>query len=355
MSWMSFSWRRRSSLCRSVMRWISFFIELTASTPTSGSSACCVSFSSWILRSHSIIWRSFSTISARTPRFSSELVSIFVSSFAASASISLSWLTMEFSRLKLSFASVPCSAVFLLMSVLRRVMSVCMWSTLLSRSLISLLVLVSEFSRRVRFCPSTVCSPLRRCSFSARSLFSFVMATRSVWSTTHRRCMSLLSSSLAEISRWRLVMVASSGPVFSSSIPPVSLSNWRLRRSTSLVFLSISSVRRRISSSYFSIVTPFSLSSSSSAVSVSRSLELCAWVLSTSTRILASSFSSCVACCSFSLTSLRIRRVFCTVFCADFSIVVCSERLTSMRSSSSCVSCVVLTVSLSTAIISLSS
>mmetsp|Transcript_16059 Transcript_16059/g.54742 ORF Transcript_16059/g.54742 Transcript_16059/m.54742 type:complete len:383 (+) Transcript_16059:558-1706(+) len=347
MSWMSFSWRRSSSLCRSFMRWISFFIAATTSLPTSGSSTACVSFSSWILRSHSMIWRSLSTTSARISRFSSEHCEILLSSFAASCSSSLSWLTMLFSRLKLSFASVSWSVVFFAMSWLRRCMSLCMRSVLESRSLISFWCTECCWSRRVRFCVSTVCSLFRRCTFSASALFSFIRLTSSVWNTTHRRWSSLPSTSLALSSRFRLVMVASSGPMFSSVMFAVSLSYWRFRWSTSFVFFSISSLRRLISSSYFSIVLPFSLSSSSRALSVSLSLPLCACVLRMSTRTFASSFWSVVTC----ISSLRIcwRRfcVLCTVLDAVFSVVIWSPRLTRIFSSTCCIAWDTFTISLS--------
>mmetsp|Transcript_8015 Transcript_8015/g.20049 ORF Transcript_8015/g.20049 Transcript_8015/m.20049 type:complete len:298 (-) Transcript_8015:1047-1940(-) len=65
---MSLSCSRMSSAWRSCMRWISRFISPTTSCPTLGSSTSFISFSSMILRSHSMACRSTSTISASTSR-----------------------------------------------------------------------------------------------------------------------------------------------------------------------------------------------------------------------------------------------------------------------------------------------
>mmetsp|Transcript_9071 Transcript_9071/g.15586 ORF Transcript_9071/g.15586 Transcript_9071/m.15586 type:complete len:401 (-) Transcript_9071:1484-2686(-) len=293
---MSFSCCRASSVLRSSMRWISFFMASTMSPPMVGSKASCISFSSWILRSQSMICRSDSISSASTCFFSSAQRSIFCSSLTASASRSFSRETMSISSTKLSLASISCSCVFLLMSALMRPRSLCMAFMAMSSSLISLFTCSNCVSRRVRRWRMTVCSDLSRCTVSTMWLFSFTKATSSTWNPTHRRCRSLPSTPLLTISRCRLLMVASSGPVLASSMLAVSFSYCLLYRSTSLVFFSISSLRRRISTSYFSIVLPFSLSSSSSRFMVSLSLVLCACVLRMSTLILASSFCSATLC-----------------------------------------------------------
>mmetsp|Transcript_21916 Transcript_21916/g.41798 ORF Transcript_21916/g.41798 Transcript_21916/m.41798 type:complete len:269 (-) Transcript_21916:1327-2133(-) len=266
------------------------------SPPMLGSSASCSSFSSCSLRSHSITCLSASTISAIVCFFSSATWSMRCSILMASASSSLSSLDTFISSTKLSFASSCCSSVFLAMSAFKRCMSVCMCATLLSTSFTSLVTFSYWRSSRARFCTITVCSDLRRCTVSPRLLFSFTSATSSTWKPTQRRCSSLPSTPLLAISRVRLAMVASSGPVLVSSMFAVSLSYWRLSRSTSLVLLSISSLRRRISISYFSIVLPLSRSSSSSVTIVSFSLPLWACVFRMSTLILASSFCSCTTC-----------------------------------------------------------
>mmetsp|Transcript_44301 Transcript_44301/g.113116 ORF Transcript_44301/g.113116 Transcript_44301/m.113116 type:complete len:220 (+) Transcript_44301:1156-1815(+) len=125
-------------------------------------------------------------------------------------------------------------------------------------------------------------------------------------------------------------MVASSGPVFSSSMLAVIFSYLRFSRSTSLVRFSISSLRRRISISYCSMVCSLSLTSSSSSLSVSASLELCASVLRQSTSSLAISFCSATRLISSSFTALRSFLVSAAVFCAAFSVVVCSLSLMSI-------------------------
>mmetsp|Transcript_17470 Transcript_17470/g.38043 ORF Transcript_17470/g.38043 Transcript_17470/m.38043 type:complete len:332 (-) Transcript_17470:1650-2645(-) len=227
-SWISFSCCRCSSDCRSSIRWISFFMASTMSPPMVGSRASCISFSSWILRSHSMICRSASISSASTCFFSSAQRSIFCSTLAASPSSSLRRVTMSISSTKLSLASSSCSCLFLLMSVFRRLMSLCITCIEWSRSLISLFTLSNWWSRRVRRCSMTVCSLLRRCTVSSMWLFSFTSATSSTWKPTQRRCSSLPSTPLLVISRCRLAMVASSGPVFASSMFAVSFSYWRL-------------------------------------------------------------------------------------------------------------------------------
>mmetsp|Transcript_35878 Transcript_35878/g.113468 ORF Transcript_35878/g.113468 Transcript_35878/m.113468 type:complete len:215 (-) Transcript_35878:1688-2332(-) len=151
MSWISFSWMRRSSACRSFMRWISFFMAPTTSLPTLGSIAACISFSSVILRSQSMICRSTSTISARHCFLSSCAALMRLSILLASASSSLSSVTIFVSRLKLSFARSPWSSVFLEIRVLRRVMSLCMCSTAVSSPLMAVACCSYCCSRRAFF------------------------------------------------------------------------------------------------------------------------------------------------------------------------------------------------------------
>mmetsp|Transcript_9156 Transcript_9156/g.26751 ORF Transcript_9156/g.26751 Transcript_9156/m.26751 type:complete len:228 (-) Transcript_9156:1041-1724(-) len=87
-------------------------------------------------------------------------------------------------------------------------------------------------------------------------------------------------------------MVASSGPMDSSSSTPSSIFSYlRFSRSTRYIFFSISSLRWRISSWYFSISRSLALRSSRIFDSVPRSCTACASVLSLSMLMRLISFS----------------------------------------------------------------
>lgn len=113
-------------------------------------------------------------------------------------------------------------------------------------------------SSLILFRISTVTSAFFLWILSSATVFSWRAATRSVWKETQRRWRSFPSSPFRANSFWRLWMVASRGPMFSSVWLAVRRSNCLLRMSTCLVFFSISSLRRRISTSYFSIELSFS-------------------------------------------------------------------------------------------------
>mmetsp|Transcript_1530 Transcript_1530/g.3452 ORF Transcript_1530/g.3452 Transcript_1530/m.3452 type:complete len:363 (+) Transcript_1530:1079-2167(+) len=256
---------------------------------------------------------------------------------------------MRVSRLKLSSCSVWRAALFCAMrplilcrSTLRRPMAV--WSPLTSFWWDS-----RELSRRRFFWNRMVCSARMRVTVSASVAFSFCSVTSSVWYPIHLRCRSCDSWPLVSISRCRFLMTASRGPVSSLSMPDTIFSNLLLSRSISRVFFSISSFLLLISSSYFSMVAPFSFSSSSSSLSVSTSRLLCASVLSTSTCSLASSFWVSATWTSSSRTFLRSSWMSLAVLLVLFSAVVWSLSATSISSSMLRISAVTLVAARSTA------
>mmetsp|Transcript_51067 Transcript_51067/g.141351 ORF Transcript_51067/g.141351 Transcript_51067/m.141351 type:complete len:219 (-) Transcript_51067:159-815(-) len=178
------------------------------------------------------------------------------------------------------------------------------------------------------------------CSLPSRCSTSLAASTSMVCSLSHRRCDSSLSACTAAICLPRFLMVASSGPMFSSSTSLVRLSYLRLRRSTRYIFFSISSLRWRISRSYFSMRRSFSLSSSTYLLRVSCSCVLCASVLSASTRMRAASFSmparsisfSWMTDCTLAAVLARLRAALLTVVCVDLLAATLSSRARRSRS-----------------------
>mmetsp|Transcript_23503 Transcript_23503/g.48663 ORF Transcript_23503/g.48663 Transcript_23503/m.48663 type:complete len:200 (-) Transcript_23503:1470-2069(-) len=141
--------------------------------------------------------------------------------------------------------------------------------------------------------------------FSSFSSVSEEVDTSCVWSASHSRCSFVAASLTVTISFRSAEIVASRGPICStSSCPSTSSSYLRFSRSTRYIFFSISSLRWRISSWYFSISLSLSLSSVSCFSIISLSCTLWASVLSVSTRMRLSSFSRCAASISLSCAAL---------------------------------------------------
>mmetsp|Transcript_13298 Transcript_13298/g.35475 ORF Transcript_13298/g.35475 Transcript_13298/m.35475 type:complete len:357 (+) Transcript_13298:113-1183(+) len=334
---------------RSFMRWISFCMALTSVAPTSGSRACCVSLSRAIFFSQSIISRSDSATSLRRRSFSALSSTTCASTLSASCSMSARRCTNSCSSWWLSLASVDRSWRCLEMSVLILPMSRCMASMPRMRSWASRVCVSHCWSMRMRFWLRMVSRERSSRIDSDLVALSFSRPTSSVWPWIHRRCISSDSSPLVRSSAWSSRMVASRGPMASSSScwaraassPAFSFmrSSLRLSTETWCSFFSISSLRLRISCSYFWMSPSLPLSS---AICWSRrclSTTLLAAVLSASTRILARSFSSVAAAISFSWTNWFLRSMLCFRFCADLSREVCSLTALSFSSSRRRTSC----------------
>mmetsp|Transcript_5446 Transcript_5446/g.8798 ORF Transcript_5446/g.8798 Transcript_5446/m.8798 type:complete len:362 (-) Transcript_5446:1219-2304(-) len=316
--------------------------------------AACVSFSSSILRSSTIITRSFSTNSSLTRSLCSSVERTCVSSRTAASSRSLSVLVRSVSRVKLSPSSIASDLWLKPISSFSFDMSVCIAPILFCRSSISFFCWFTCPSTRMRFCTSTAVCALISPTRSLCDDASLDNLTNSVCVLIHMRCKSLHVFRLASISLRRLLIVASSGPDTAASAPAAcsslarNPSNLRLSVSRSRIFFSISSFLRRISTSYFSTRTSLRLSSRSMSLTVALSWSLCASVLSASTlmrdnslRTCASSFSLACMCCCMPCVCL-------SVLCADFCSVVCSASDCITASSILCVSFCVLISSLST-------
>mmetsp|Transcript_2445 Transcript_2445/g.4089 ORF Transcript_2445/g.4089 Transcript_2445/m.4089 type:complete len:363 (-) Transcript_2445:289-1377(-) len=276
---------------RSFMRWISFSMPLASLMPTSGSSAACVSRSSWIFFSQSITCRSVSTISSSTSALRVRTSCTRASRRRLSPSSSRSSSTNSFSSTKFWFCSSPCALAFCPISSFSRTMSLCITSMEALSRLTSSLCCWISWSWRKRFWLRMLTLAFSSAFFSRSSSVSATVWTRVVWSASHSCCIWSTSFPTDSISFCRCRMVDSKGPMFStSSMFSVSFSYLRLSRSTRYIFFSISSLRWRISIWYFSMSASLALSSSSSLPSVSRSCTLCASVFRASTLMRAISF-----------------------------------------------------------------
>mmetsp|Transcript_20258 Transcript_20258/g.36425 ORF Transcript_20258/g.36425 Transcript_20258/m.36425 type:complete len:270 (-) Transcript_20258:1192-2001(-) len=269
-----------------------------------------------------MICRSASTISANTSCLVFLPSLIWEDSFALSNSMSLRSFTILFSKLKLSSARAVLAAPLVAINSFTccnstRNRPIAAISALTSLSCCSICC-----SNRRFFWNITACSDFMRAKASTRFSLSLWSVTNSVWHCSHRVCSSLDSTPFRSISCCRFLMVASKGPVSSSSMFSTIRSNLRLRMSISRVFFSISSLRRLISSSYFSTVFVFSSSSSSNNASVSVRRVLCASVLRMSTCTLANSFSVSTKLTSSALTRRRRSWTSSMVFALAFSVVV---------------------------------
>mmetsp|Transcript_5692 Transcript_5692/g.16952 ORF Transcript_5692/g.16952 Transcript_5692/m.16952 type:complete len:357 (-) Transcript_5692:1252-2322(-) len=332
------SWAKRS-----FMRWISFCIAFTSVAPTSGSSAACVSRSSEIFFSQSIISRSLSATSVSRRSFSALRSTTAASMRAASASMSARRCTKACSSWWLSSASVSRSRRCFAMSAFILVMSMCMESMPRCRSASSRCTVSNCWSMRMRFCERMVILDLSSSVVSALAALSFSTATSSVCPWIQRRCISSLSLPLVASSACSSRIVASSGPMASSSscwaraasMPAFSFmaSSLRLSTDTWCSFFSISSLRRRISCSYFWMSESLPLSSPVICSRRCLSTTLDAAVLRVSTRMRLRSFSRVAAAICLSAMAAFLRSMAALRFCADLSKLVCSLTELSLSSS----------------------
>mmetsp|Transcript_65023 Transcript_65023/g.146698 ORF Transcript_65023/g.146698 Transcript_65023/m.146698 type:complete len:416 (-) Transcript_65023:1172-2419(-) len=312
--------RRSFSPCRvrlrRFMRWISFSMACTSPSPTLGSNAAWVSFSSWIFFSHSSSCRSASMISSSTSSFFSVAALILRSISRLCSSRPLSWLTKSSSKTPFASVNSPSLSPFFPMSSFRRDMSVCSAAAAPLKRLISASAIAVALTVRSRFSDRMATRARSSLLASATSSVSELASTRAVWSRSQSLCSATDSSARSAISFLRALIVASRGPRSSPSPPPAALcdsrsfSYLRFKVSTFSIFFSISSLRCRISSWYFSTSLSLSVRFPTALSRRSRSWVLWAWVLSESTLILLSSLStpaiSTSFSCSFPRSSLRL-------------------------------------------------
>mmetsp|Transcript_59333 Transcript_59333/g.139767 ORF Transcript_59333/g.139767 Transcript_59333/m.139767 type:complete len:461 (+) Transcript_59333:759-2141(+) len=277
-----------------------------------------------------MISRSFSTSSSLMRSFSSSVDLTCTSSLTACSSRSLS----EFAKSASSVKLFPSSVAYLLwlrpMRSLSFAMSVCMLA-------------MDAFSSDTSFSCTRTCPSTRTLFWVSTAVCALISATRSdccdaslesftssVWVPIHMRCRSLHTRLFWSISFLKLLIVASRGPTTAASAPAWASNFWRrasylrLRESRSRIFFSISSLRRRISSSYLSTNCSLRLSSSSMSLTVTLSWSLCAVVLSASTLIRDSSFRTCATWFSLECIWACIDCVCLSVLWAAFWRVVWS-------------------------------
>mmetsp|Transcript_80985 Transcript_80985/g.217268 ORF Transcript_80985/g.217268 Transcript_80985/m.217268 type:complete len:322 (-) Transcript_80985:914-1879(-) len=243
---------------------------------------------------------------------------------------------------------------FLLMRSLSRDISACSCSMPLRTSFTSFSCTRTCPSMRTRFCASTAACDSISASLSACEAVSLASFTSSVCVLIHIRCRSPHARFFWSTSLRRFLIVASSGPTDAAASPAaassrdLSVSNLRFRLSRSLIFFSISSFRRRISTWYLAMSASLRRSSSSTSLTVALSCSLCAMVLSESTLMRASSFLTCAM--SFSLTCMLacIPCVDLSMLCAAFWRVVWLARELRICSSIFWVSAMVAAKALST-------
>mmetsp|Transcript_10563 Transcript_10563/g.35833 ORF Transcript_10563/g.35833 Transcript_10563/m.35833 type:complete len:297 (-) Transcript_10563:868-1758(-) len=292
------------------MRWISFCMLFTSVAPTLGSRAAWVSRSSSIFLDQRMARRSASSQSARIRSFSSLSRAMAASCSRASASLALRRATKVCSRALVSSTRRSLRRRCWAVSSLMRVMSRCMASTERSSCSSSRCSEENWPSILRRFWLRMVSRAPRSCMRA--DLVSMLRSTPTSWVCPwiHWRCISSDSLPLSTISSWSSRMVASRGPICSSSSclalaassPAFSLrpSSLRVNWFTCCSFLLISSLRRLISWSYFAMSASLALRSALCSSRRSRSSALAASVWSASTRTRARRFSSAAVAISAS-------------------------------------------------------
>mmetsp|Transcript_2412 Transcript_2412/g.4482 ORF Transcript_2412/g.4482 Transcript_2412/m.4482 type:complete len:455 (-) Transcript_2412:58-1422(-) len=328
---------RALSLC--FMLLISLCMPAASLLLAVGSSVTCVSLDSWIFFSHSSTWRSVSTISSRIWFLLALISEILLSMPTASFSSSLSSWMNSCSVTKLLFLSSSCSFPFRPMRSLSLLISLCRTVMLAFKALSSASFVLMSWSSLTLFWLMMFTFALSSLFLSLTPSVSLAVCTSRVWSLSHVFCSCSHFSSSKSISLLMLLMLASSGPMLSSSSTPSSIFSYFLfSLSTLYIFFSISSFLWRISIWYFSINLSFSLSSMTHLSMVSRSCTLCASVLRVSTLILASSFLMSAASISFSCTAAISTFSCLAKFFVALLLVICSCLFTAMPSSSACLS-----------------
>mmetsp|Transcript_16073 Transcript_16073/g.30116 ORF Transcript_16073/g.30116 Transcript_16073/m.30116 type:complete len:291 (+) Transcript_16073:575-1447(+) len=227
-----------------------------------GSRVTWVSFSSWIFFSHSRICLSASTISSRIWFFDALTSAILLSIPTASFSRSLSSWMNSCSETKLLFLSSSWSLTFRPIKSLSLLMSLCSTVMEAFSALSSCSFVLMSCSSLTFFWDMMLTLARSSLFFSLISSVSLAVVTSAVWSRSHVLCSCSALPSSRSISLLMLLMLASSGPMLSSSSTPSNIfSYFLLSRSTRYIFFSISSFLCRISIWYFSMSLSFSRSS----------------------------------------------------------------------------------------------
>mmetsp|Transcript_22027 Transcript_22027/g.55550 ORF Transcript_22027/g.55550 Transcript_22027/m.55550 type:complete len:343 (-) Transcript_22027:2472-3500(-) len=239
------SCRRFSCSSRSCIRWISFFIAVVSSSPTDGSSACCISCSRWIFRCHSMICFSASMVSSSICAFSRFISSMWPSILVQTASMSLSFATNSCSEHSASLTRVAAWDSYLAIWPFMRSMSCFNSRTLCSNCFTSLSIASTSRSLRIFFCSNIIflcfMSAMAAFTLSAAACSSRILCCR----FSHSFCCTAHAADLSAICLRSERHLASRGPEESTASPNSSssrllLSSYsRLRRSTKSCFFSI--------------------------------------------------------------------------------------------------------------------